>query len=330
MLQIVAGIEKNANILKNCILRREACTTDIDLSFYKIIDCAMYVDKEILVQNTLKSLKEYSQKNLDIICQYYNNFSHFWGTINLETGDYTVIRNRIDILKDRANEFVDLYEMLEDYRSKMVLLSIVRYWMNYDIQELNSAKENNYCDYYDHDIIHCTREEVLVDCGAYDGDSALQFMKSIPNYKKIICYEMDEANYKKCVDNLAPYENIEVRNKGVGKENINIKISASRGTSSSMYFEGDRDASIVKMDDDIKEKVTMIKMDIEGAEKDALIGASRIIKEDKPKLLICVYHGNTDYLDVPELIKSLRPDYKLYMRSNVNQFGPAEIVLFAV
>lgn len=62
------------------------------------------------------------------------------------------------------------------------------------------------------------------------------------------------------------------------------------------------------------ERVTFIKMDIEGAELDALRGASQIIKEQKPKLAISVYHRDDDIVAIPKLLTGLRPDYKLYLR----------------
>lgn len=62
------------------------------------------------------------------------------------------------------------------------------------------------------------------------------------------------------------------------------------------------------------ERVTFIKMDIEGVELDALKGAVRIIKEQKPKLAISVYHKADDIIEIPKLIMEMRPDYKLYLR----------------
>lgn len=61
-------------------------------------------------------------------------------------------------------------------------------------------------------------------------------------------------------------------------------------------------------------KVTYIKKDIEGSELEALKGAKRIIKEQHPKLAICVYHKLEDIWTLPELILRYHPDYKLYVR----------------
>ena len=78
-----------------------------------------------------------------------------------------------------------------------------------------------------------------------------------------------------------------------------------------------------------EERVTFIKMDIEGAELESLKGAGRIIiREQKPKLAICVYHKKEDIFDIPEYILSLNPKYKLYLRHYT--LGEWDTVLYAI
>jgi len=81
------------------------------------------------------------------------------------------------------------------------------------------------------------------------------------------------------------------------------------------------------------EKVTFIKMDIEGSELEALKGAEKQIRENKPKLAICVYHKEEDLITIPQYILSLNPEYKLYLRyfgsSDFNSLW-TELVLYAV
>jgi hypothetical protein len=69
-----------------------------------------------------------------------------------------------------------------------------------------------------------------------------------------------------------------------------------------------------------EEKVTYIKMDIEGAETKALFGAKRIIQQHKPRLAICLYHNPEDYFNIPLLIKEFVPEYKIYMRHHYKSF----------
>ena len=79
---------------------------------------------------------------------------------------------------------------------------------------------------------------------------------------------------------------------------------------------------------DPNNRVTFIKMDIEGSELEALKGAQQTIQRDRPKLAICIYHKPEDMTDIPLYIKSLVPEYRLYVRHHSNRCS--ETVLYAV
>jgi hypothetical protein len=87
--------------------------------------------------------------------------------------------------------------------------------------------------------------------------------------------------------------------------------------------------SAVRVDDVLgSEKVTYIKMDIEGAEINALIGAKNIICRDKPKLAISVYHKRSDIWEIPMLLLKYNPEYKFFLR--VYSFTGNDTVLYAI
>jgi hypothetical protein len=69
-------------------------------------------------------------------------------------------------------------------------------------------------------------------------------------------------------------------------------------------------------------------MDIEGAEKEALLGAKRIIKTVKPKLCVCAYHKPEDIYELPKTILALNHEYKLYLRHYTDVLY--ETVLYAI
>ena len=73
---------------------------------------------------------------------------------------------------------------------------------------------------------------------------------------------------------------------------------------------------------------TYIKMDVEGAERDALLGGAKTISKNAPVLAICLYHRPEDVWDLPLLIRSLRPDYRLYVRRHSDERW--ETVCYAV
>jgi len=89
--------------------------------------------------------------------------------------------------------------------------------------------------------------------------------------------------------------------------------------SSSNIDRGAVDAQTISIDKFVKEesldKVDFIKMDIEGSEEKALLGAKETLKKFKPKLAISVYHKFNDFYQLPLLIKKINPDYKIRVKN---------------
>lgn len=93
--------------------------------------------------------------------------------------------------------------------------------------------------------------------------------------------------------------------------------------------EGEYVIDVVALDEIVYDKrPTFIKMDIEGAEQEALGGCERILKEFKPKLAVCVYHKPEDLFEIPIFIKKANPKYQLFLRQYAN--SRTETVLYAL
>ncbi len=307
---------------------RKALANRIDYDFHVLLSHAAVMSEEALVQESVACLEKI---RLDDLCYYentkriYNAYRYFWGSLDLENGDTDLIQKRVHEIKAHLEDFCWLYENLADYRSKKVLYGILKYWLTFDCEYKNTIKENNYDDYYDLDILKCDENECLVDLGAYNGDSALSFIHNFGVYKRIYCYEMTDASMKEMKKRLEGFENIVYRQTAVGNRNGSVHIADFTGDSSSnaVSAQGGSEIAMVKLDDDITEPVTFIKMDIEGSEIEAMKGAQRHIREDKPKLAVCSYHNNHHIYEIPKLMKEYNPQYKLYMRYN----GPKDHVL---
>lgn len=197
-----------------------------------------------------------------------------------------------------------------------------------------SKKYDETPQYFDSSIIKYTENEFFIDCGAYRGESSLEFIKQlringITEFKKILVLEPDSNNFIYAKDNLKKYKNIEIIPCGVGKYNAELCFSNNGTTSARFMDNGGISVSVKKIDDiAFNCDVTFIKMDIEGMELEALEGGSEIICRCKPKLAICVYHKADDIIRISEYIKELNPNYKLYLR-NYN-FTATETVLYAI
>ena len=79
--------------------------------------------------------------------------------------------------------------------------------------------------------------------------------------------------------------------------------------------EGTVRCDLVSIDEAVEaqglERVDCIKLDVEGAELDALRGAEKTIRRFRPRLIICLYHQPEDMITLPLYVKSLVADYRL-------------------
>lgn len=176
------------------------------------------------------------------------------------------------------------------------------------------------------------KDEVFVDVGCFDGSTSMQFARWSGSFQKIVALEPDEKNVPKCTEKLDDFirnGKVEIINKGAWSENTTLKFSSTQNGASVLSDSGESIVEVATLDSVLAGKrVTFIKMDIEGAELEALKGARTCIKENKPKLAICVYHKPEDIVTLPQLILDMNPDYRLYLRHY--SLSAAETVLYAV
>jgi len=200
-------------------------------------------------------------------------------------------------------------------------------------KKINFIYHGSDTQYFINDFFKYGKNEVFIDCGAYDGDTIENFLKlQNMEYDKIIAFEPGMENYK-VLESKFKGDKFLLINKGVYSKNTKLYFSenASGGEISEIPtgMKNEVEIEVMAIDSltDIK-KVTFIKMDIEGAEMDALNGARETILRDKPRLAICIYHSNEDMLRIAEWIHNLVPEYKFYCRHHSHVFI-AETVLYA-
>ena len=258
--------------------------------------------------------------------------TNYWGKLSFEQEEFEELEKRAEVLKNHADDFLYLYNNLEDYRSKQVLYGILNYWYNNCFEELGKSRENNFNQYFDLDLIDVKDNEVFVDVGAYTGDTILNYINSYGKYKHIYGYEITLDSIKIMQNNLKDYDNIIIKRKALSDTRNDFFINSNEASASANTLSnfGSDKVSSVTLDEDIKEKVTLIKMDIEGGEEKALIGAINHIKKDTPKLLISVYHNHDDLWKIPKLINTINENYKFYLRYFGNKYYPTEVVLMAL
>lgn len=174
-------------------------------------------------------------------------------------------------------------------------------------------------------------DEVFVDGGSFDGQTSLQFLKWCGGtYKKIYAFEPDPDNIVKCENALRETcgEKFELVPKGVWNATEELSFRAIANGSSKVEENGNISIQVTSMDEVIQEKVTFIKLDVEGSEYQALEGAKNLIQKYKPKLAVSIYHKPEDIWELPEFIREMNSEYTFYLRHY--SVAASETVLYAV
>lgn len=215
--------------------------------------------------------------------------------------------------------------LLCDAESKDVYKKIIRYRITHNWRDRPTYNKRD--QYFPKEIINIRGGGIkFVDCGAYNGDTVRQFKKLTKNtYDKIVAFEPD-------------HENCEILKK-TDKNMIVIEAAVYSHDTELFFQTGDASMSkvsssgvkvVAKAIDSTPEckDATFIKMDIEGSEYDALIGAKNTIFANRPILAICIYHSDEDMIRLLELINSWNLGYRFFIRHHAQK--TAETVLYAV
>ena len=188
--------------------------------------------------------------------------------------------------------------------------------------------------YFPIDLVKFSVDECFVDCGAFDGDSIDAFLRLCKDtFKKIWAIEPDPENYKHLQERIQLYDEDIVRKvislqAAVGSKRQKIAFNAT-GTAGSTMGNGSCEVNSIPLDIILKSDTpTYIKMDIEGAEMDALTGAKQVIKRHLPILAVCAYHKQDHLWEIPLLIQSISNDYEFFLRRYSDECW--ELICYAI
>ncbi len=171
----------------------------------------------------------------------------------------------------------------------------------------------------------------FVDCGAYDGDTLRHMKTNNIIFEGIAAFEPDLGNFKK----LSEYISTEWNSLallfpcGVHSATDQLLFASDGGEGGKISEAGSTIIPVVALDDVLYNfNPSLIKMDIEGAEIEGLLGAKNMIKQDRPGLAVCVYHLPQHLWKIPGMIKRWDLGYKFYLRTHA--YSGFDVVLYAV
>ncbi len=229
-----------------------------------------------------------------------------------------------------------IIEALADKQSKRVYKDLIQLRSTLDAW----PNQSHGSQYFPTDIIHLTQKECFVDCGAYTGDTIEEFLNlTQKNYKRIVAFDPDPYNFS--VLKAKKFPNCTCIKSGVWNKEDTLTFYTGNSLCSKLE-QAQVSRGLYSVQESIQVHVvaidscpecaemTFLKMDIEGAELNALKGAEKTIRKNRPTLAICIYHSDQDMIDIPEWILSLKLDYKLYVRHYSFGLYPDETVLYAI
>lgn len=230
------------------------------------------------------------------------------------------------------DKFEWTYERLEDTRSKEVLCGILSAVCTGDLGYYDLIKS---CDeYFPTGITPQRSDHVFLDVGAFDGNTCQAFAAYVQGqYEKIYAFEPIPASAERVKQRNIP--RLELHQIAASNQSGTVPFWCNNYCDTPMattvQVTGSSDPQQFFNTDTIDhvlsgQKVTFIKMDIEGSELAALEGAAQTIQTNRPFLAICVYHKREDLITIPQYLKQLVPEYKFYLRHHSST--PVDTVLY--
>jgi FkbM family methyltransferase len=220
----------------------------------------------------------------------------------------------------------------EDEESRRLFDAVIefRYTGNYKVL----PKPDQRAQYFPPGIPRWRSPARFVDCGAFSGDTLAELLSQNRPVEAVAAFEPDPKNFSKLASlskkiSTTVSDGIYLWPCGVHATSGQLRFAAGKGAASHLSPEGEEFVQCVSLDDAIPNfRPSLIKMDIEGAEYDALSGAQQLIAENQPGLAICVYHRPDDLWRIPSLVKSWQCGYEFYLRSH--GYNGFDLVMYAI
>jgi len=251
------------------------------------------------------------------------HFSHVWRMYSLVTqcGD-----DNTKVMRDNITlHTYDLNPIGHDLRMFSATMGV---FINFILEQYKYA-----------DIVHAKEGDVVIDGGAFLGETALYFAERVGLQGQVYAFEFMPSNIEFIHQNLAmnpKYRSvIEIVERPLWSDSTTQLSADDRGPGTSLRAINDSNEltfTTISIDDFAQSKaldrVDFIKLDIEGAELATIEGARAVITAYKPQLAICIYHKNSDFWQIPLLLHEMVPEYEFYVDHFV-PFPNWETVLFA-
>ena len=214
--------------------------------------------------------------------------------------------------KAHREELERVYGLLADDHSRKVLRDVVEYKLTGDIKLLRGC-ESEPREAWEN-ILRPGKEEHYMDLGAYTGDTIAEFIGYAGEWRLITALEPDPVTFAKLERNTAGLHDCILYRLGAYSRYARLPFAGGAGRGSHLAAGG----AMTELDsvDNILcgQTVSLINMDVEGMEAEAIAGMAKTLRRHRPKLLIAGYHRSEDLWRLPLEVLAIQPEYKVYVR----------------
>ncbi|MEW6087957.1 MAG: FkbM family methyltransferase [bacterium] len=223
----------------------------------------------------------------------------------------------VDIYKSHISEITTVFSMLDDRHSKELYLSLLRFRITGNPAYMPQPQIGNI--YFPLDVPGRSKPCHFIDCGAFSGDTLVSARERFGILGSVRAFEPDQKNFRQLVqlnNDIRFSEDTVIIPCGVWSSTVQLRFASENcSAASSVSDKGDSIIQCVTLDDCLGGyKPTLIKMDVEGSELEALEGSRNMIVSSRPQLAVSVYHTPDHLWKIPMFIKEIVPDYKCFLR----------------
>ena len=224
---------------------------------------------------------------------------------------YEFVRRSRESVNERNIAWERLYESLADQQSRVTLEDILAYRLSGDPRILGNYSYRPREQYFESFLQ--LNQEVLVDGGAFDGETTELFIDRFDDYSAVHVFEPDPVNFQRCAVRLRDHRDLILHPLGLSDRPDQLRFMLGAGSASVIDEAGEAIISVGTVDDHAP-NATFIKLDLEGWELKALEGAKATILRNKPKIAVGAYHSPDDFLKIFDWITALGLNYRVSLR----------------
>lgn len=223
-----------------------------------------------------------------------------------------------------------IYRRFADEESQATFAAIVNTRLHHDTEFMRDFTDRQDEQYFEPFLELRSPGGVFADVGSFDGATSRAFAQRFPEYRAIHVVEPSPPLMGAVRENLSDLKDVHFHEVGAGVEDETAAFASAGSASRVVTDAADAEERIRlrPLDRVLDPRPTFIKMDIEGHEVPALVGARGIITSQRPVLAIACYHRHDDLRRIVEVVDGMSREYAVHLRHYTR--GLTESVYFFV